>query len=332
MTIIDTVTAALDAISDPKGRGGLVSAGRVSAPRESDGKVSLVLDVTGLSPAQRDALDKIVHEKLEQVPGIKEIRVAMTAEKLDRAIIAVASGKGGVGKSTLSANLAIALANAGRRVGLIDADIYGPSQPRLMATEGIKPMAEGQQLIPIMSPVGLPMLSMGHLVKPGQAVAWRGPMAGNALSQLLDADWGACDTLVVDMPPGTGDIQLSMVQKHKPAGAVIVSTPQDLALIDATRAIDLFTQTGVPIIGLVENMAGYHCPHCGESSDPFGHGGAEAAAAAAGLAFLGRIPLDLGLRLASDAGTPPAATGGPQAAAFEAIASRVATWLSNRKG
>jgi ATP-binding protein involved in chromosome partitioning len=331
MNMIDTVTAALDTIADPKGKGGLVTAGRVSAPRESDGKVSLVLDVTGLSPAQRDTLDKVVHERLEQVPGIKEIRVAMTAEKLDRAIIAVASGKGGVGKSTLSANLAIALASAGRKVGLIDADIYGPSQPRLMATEGMKPKAEGQQLIPIMSPAGLPMLSMGHLVQPGQAVAWRGPMAGNALSQLIDADWGDCDTLVVDMPPGTGDIQLSMVQKHKPAGAVIVSTPQDLALIDATRAIDLFTQTGVPIIGLVENMAGYLCPRCGESSDPFGHGGAEAAAAAAGFAFLGRVPLDLGLRLASDAGTPPAASGGPQAGAFDAIASRVATWLSNRK-
>ncbi len=330
--MIEAVTAALDALADPLGKGGLVEAGRVSAPRENDGTVSLVLDVTGLSPAQRDSLDKIVHERLEQIPGIKEIRVAMTAERLDRAIVAVASGKGGVGKSTLSANLAIALARLGRKVGLIDADIYGPSQPRLMATEGMKPTAEGQKLIPIMSPAGLPMLSMGHLVKPGQAVAWRGPMAGNALSQLIDADWGDCDTLIVDMPPGTGDVQLSMVQKHKPAGAVIVSTPQDLALIDATRAIDLFDQTGVPIIGLVENMAGYVCPHCGESSDPFGLGGAEAAAAKAGHAFLGRVPLDMGLRLASDAGTPPAADGGPQSAAFEAIAQRVATWLRNRKG
>ncbi len=331
MDMIEQIKAALEAISAPSGQGGLVSAGRVSSPRFEAGRASLVLDVTGLNPAQRDLLDKVVHEALERVDGITEIRVAMTAEKRERAIIAVASGKGGVGKSTLSANLAIALARVGRRPGLVDADIYGPSQPRLMATEGMKPTAEEKRLIPIDSPAGIPMLSMGHLVKPGQAVAWRGPMAGNALSQLIDADWGACDTLIVDMPPGTGDVQLSMVQKHKPTGAVIVSTPQDLALIDATRAIDLFNQTGVPIIGIVENMSGYLCPHCGESSDPFGNGGAERAASDMGIPFLGRVPLDLELRLASDAGTPPSASGGPQAEVFAAIAGRVATWISNRK-
>ncbi len=218
----------------------------------------------------------------------------------------------------------------GRKVGLIDADIYGPSQPRLMATEGERPEARDQKLIPVETRYGVPMLSIGHLVKPGQAVAWRGPMAGNALSQLIDADWGEHDLLIVDLPPGTGDVQLSMIQKHKPAGALIVSTPQDLALMDATRAIDLFTQATIPIIGLVENMAGYACPHCGESSDPFGQGGAEAAAKTMGYAFMGRVPLDIAIRTASDAGTPPAAGDEPHAEAFAAIARRVATWLDNQ--
>jgi ATP-binding protein involved in chromosome partitioning len=156
-------------------------------------------------------------------------------------------------------------------------------------------------------------------------------MAGNALSQLIDADWGDAELLVVDLPPGTGDVQLTMLQRFKPAGAVIVSTPQDLALMDATRAISLFDQGGVPVIGLVENMAGYVCPHCGEISDPFGSGGAEAAAAQMGHAFLGRVPLDIEIRKASDAGTPPAAGNGPQAEAFAAIARRVATWLANQR-
>jgi ATP-binding protein involved in chromosome partitioning len=331
MTSIETLSAAIERISDPKGKGGLISAGRVSAPRFQEGRVSLILDVTGLSPAERDALDKAVHRELEEVEGVTDIRIAMTAEKTERAMIAVGSGKGGVGKSTLSANLAIAMMRLGRKVGLIDADIYGPSQPRLMGTEGAKPTAEGQKLIPVMSPHGIPMLSLGHLVAPGQAIAWRGPMAGNALGQLIDADWGECQILITDLPPGTGDVQLSMIQKHKPAGAVIVSTPQDLALMDATRAIDLFNQSTVPIIGVVENMAGYACPHCGETSDPFGHGGAEAAASSMGYGFLGRVPLDLGIRVASDAGEPPAAGGGPEAEVFTVIARRILTWLDNRK-
>jgi ATP-binding protein involved in chromosome partitioning len=198
-----------------------------------------------------------------------------------------------------------------------------------MDTEGARPTAKEKQLEPVPTRFGVPMLSMGHLVKPGQAVAWRGPMAGNALGQLIDADWGECDILIVDLPPGTGDVQLSMISKHKPVGAVIVSTPQDLALIDAARAIDLFNQSTVPIIGLVENMAGYICPHCGDVSDPFGSGGAEAAAAEMGHAFLGRIPLDISIRVASDAGEPPAAGEGPVAASFTAIATRLARWLDN---
>ena len=245
--------------------------------------------------------------------------MAQTSQRTGRRLIAVASGKGGVGKSTVAANLAIALQRKGRRVGLVDADIYGPSQPRLMAVEGSRPTAKDQVMNPVPTPFGVPLLSVGQLVEPGRAVAWRGPMAAGALGQLIEANWGAVDTLVADLPPGTGDVQLTMIQKHKPAGAVIVSTPQDLALIDATRAIDLFNTAGVPIIGMVENMAGYICPHCGEVSDPFGRGGAEAAAHDLGLQFLGRIPLEIGIRQASDAGQPPAAGNRPGATRVRTI-------------
>lgn len=325
----DTLAAALETVADPLGKGGLASAGRVSAPRFSDGRASLILDVTGLSAAQREALENAVKAALATVPGVTDVRIAMTSQKTGRRLIAVGSGKGGVGKSTVSANLAVALARMGRKVGLVDADIYGPSQPRLMDSEGARPTAQDQKLEPVPTRFGVPMLSIGHLVKPGQAVAWRGPMAGNALGQLIDAEWGDCDLLIVDLPPGTGDVQLSMIQKHKPAGAVIVSTPQDLALIDAARAMDLFNQSTVPIVGLVENMAGYRCPKCGEVSDPFGSGGAEAAAAEMGHAFLGRIPLDIAIRTASDAGAPPAASGSPEAAHFNAIAQRLIAWLDD---
>ncbi len=328
MTDTTHLTAALDTIADPTGGGGIITTKRAAPPRFKDGRVSLMLDVTGLSGPQRDALDAAVHAALEGVAGVTDIRVALTSAKTTRKIIAVASGKGGVGKSTLSANLAVALARAGFKVGVVDADIYGPSQPRLLGVEGIKPMAEGQKLYPVETPFGVSLLSIGQLVKPGQAVAWRGPMAGNALSQLVDAHWADAEVLIVDMPPGTGDVQLSMIQKHKPAGAVIVSTPQDLALIDATRAVDLFNQAGVPIIGVVENMAGYACPSCGDISDPFGNGGAEAAAKVMGLPFLGRIPLEMAIRVASDGGTPPASG---ENKAFDDVAAKVATWLGNTR-
>ncbi len=324
MTDISALQDALDTITAAKGR--------AAPPRLADGRASLILDVTGLNDAARDALKTEVEAALASVPGVESVRIALTAERIGRRLIAVGSGKGGVGKSTLSANLAIALSRMGMKVGLVDADIYGPSQPKLMATEGARPTAKDKQLEPVPTAFGIPMLSIGHLVKPTQAVAWRGPMAGNALSQLLDADWGDTEILIVDLPPGTGDVQLSMISKHKPAGAVIVSTPQDLALIDAARAIDLFDQAGVPVIGLVENMAGYLCPHCGEASDPFGHGGAEAAAKTMDRAFLGRIPLTLSIRQASDAGTPPAAGDGPDAEPFNAIAALVKDWLETVHG
>ncbi|QCB53459.1 chromosome partitioning protein ParA [Sphingopyxis sp. PAMC25046] len=311
-----------------------LTGGRTSGLRFLDDKgvLAIVLDVTGLAADERKPLEDKLRAGLLDQTGVNEVRVAMTAEKKAMTIIAVGSGKGGVGKSTLAANLAVALRRLGVKVGLVDADIYGPSQPRLMDSENVKPEARGSKLAPVQSAYGVPMLSTGQIAQPGQAIAWRGPMAGRALEQLVDASWGDIDTLVVDLPPGTGDVQLTMIQKHKPAGAVIVSTPQDLALMDATRAISLFEQADVPIIGLVENMAGYSCPHCGEVSDPFGSGGAEAAARTMGLDFLGRVPLSMGIRLASDGGVPPAAGTDPAGEPFHAIAAKVAEWLDARKG
>jgi len=313
-------SAALEALLPPALRERLQSLKVTEA-----GVAVVVLDASGLGGDERDALEAAVQEAL--AGAASEVRVAMMADKPQRRLIAVGSGKGGVGKSTVSANLAVALARMGRKVGLVDADIYGPSQPHLLGNVGIKPKARDNKLVPVPSEWGVPVLSMGHLIEPGKAIAWRGPMAGNALGQLIDAEWGAIDTIIVDLPPGTGDVQLTMLQRYKPAGAVIVSTPQDLALIDAKRAMQLFDVGDVPVIGLVENMAGYACPHCGEVSDPFGQGGTEAAARELGHAFLGRIPLDMAIRTASDAGTPPAAGDGPQAEAFTTLAHAVADWL-----
>ena len=320
MTDIDAFASRLSALTQ----------GRTSTPRLKDGVLTLVLDVGGLSADERAAMEAAVRREASTLPDAPEVRIAMTAERRAMRLIAVASGKGGVGKSTVSANLAVALHRMGVRVGLVDADIYGPSQPRLLDSEALRPEAEDKKLIPVTGPWGIPMLSMGHLVKPGQAIAWRGPMAGSALGQLVDAHWGDVDTLVVDMPPGTGDVQISMIQKYRPAGAVIVSTPQDLALMDARRAVSLFETAKVPIIGLVENMAGYACPHCGEISDPFGKGGAEVAAHDMGLEFMGRIPLALSISVDSDAGRPPATGDGSEAQPFHALARRVTEWLAGR--
>ena len=309
----------------------VASDGRASAPRLREGVLSLVLDATDLNAAIRDRIEAQTRALAAELEGVAEVRIAMTAEKAAiPPIIAVGSGKGGVGKSTLAVNLAVALAAMGRRVGMVDADIYGPSLPRLLASEGVKPQAEAKKLIPVPNGSGVPMLSMGHLSQPGQAIAWRGPMAGNALGQLIDADWRGTDLLIVDLPPGTGDIQLTMIQRFKPLGAIIVSTPQDLSLIDAARAVSFFEQAKVPIIGMVENMAGYVCPHCGEISDPFGSGGAEACAGEMGMAFLGRVPLDIAVRVASDAGAPPAAGEGLAGAPFRKIAGRIGRWLDNQ--
>ena len=303
-----------------------IAAGRATVRIEGE-RASIVLDVTGLAKAASEELEADVRRAAEALPGVAEVRVLLTSERRTRRLIAVGSGKGGVGKSTVAANLAIALARRGRRVGLVDADIYGPSQTRLLAVDGIRPQAREKTLIPVETRFGVPLLSMGGLVPEGQAIAWRGSMAGGALGQMVDADWGDAEILILDLPPGTGDLQLTMVQKHKPAGAIIVSTPQDLALIDAARAIDLFAKVNVPIVGVIENMSGYACPHCGEISDPFGSGGAEAAAERMGLPFLGRVPLELAIRTASDAGDPPAAGNGPHAETFAALAAQLDAWL-----
>ena len=310
----DRLTVALDAALRKSG-----GADRIRAARVVRGTATLVVDAHGLDGEGRKALEASFRDAAGAVEGINEVRVAMTAAKSGRTVIAIGSGKGGVGKSTLTANLAVALVRMGKRVGLIDADIYGPSQPTLLNAHE-KPRAEKERLFPVESPSGVRLLSVGQLVPAGQALAWRGPMASSALGQLIDADWGDAELILVDLPPGTGDVQLSLIQKARPAGALIVSTPQDLALIDAERAIDLFGKTSVPVLGVVENMAGYSCPHCGEVSDPFGSGGAEAGAARLGLPFLGRLPLSASLREASDAGRPPAAEDGPAADAFAAIA------------
>jgi ATP-binding protein involved in chromosome partitioning len=292
--------------------------GRVAMARVRDGVATVMLDATGLSAEQRAQLERQARAVTVAMPGVADTRVAMTAEKAQRTIVAIGSGKGGVGKSTVSANIAVALARMGRKVGLVDADIYGPSQTRIMGNAS-RPELVDEQIVPVAAH-GVRMLSLGQLIQPGTAVAWRGPMTASALTSLMEGDWGDCELLVVDLPPGTGDVQMTLIQKWKPAGAVIVSTPQDLSLMDATRAIDMFRKMRVPVIGLIENMAGYECPHCGESSDPFGSGGAEATAAILGIPFLGRIPLRMAIRLASDAGAPPAAGDGADADIFKGLA------------
>jgi ATP-binding protein involved in chromosome partitioning len=303
----------------------LPHAERIRSRKLANGIATIIVDATGLRNADAARVEEEIRSAALSMPGVSEARIAMTAAEPHRTLIAIGSGKGGVGKSTVSANLAIALAKAGKKVGLVDADVYGPSQPTLLGTAE-KPSAEGETLIPVEAH-GIRFLSLGQLVSPGHALAWRGPMATGALAKLLDADWGDAELLLVDLPPGTGDVQLSLIQRSRPAGAIIVSTPQDLSLIDARRAIDLFGKTSVPILGIIENMAIYTCPHCGKASHPFGTGGAEAAAAEAEVPFLGRLPLSLAIREASDAGHPPAASDGPDAHAFATLAAKLVELL-----
>ena len=300
---------------------GLPHDDRIRSRKLAGGVATIIVDATGLSPEQAKAIEEDLRAAALKVAGVAEVRIAMTASQPHRTLIAIGSGKGGVGKSTVSANLAIAMARAGKKVGLIDADVYGPSQPTLLGKHD-KPEGKDDRLIPVEAH-GIRFLSLGQLVSPGHALAWRGPMATGALANLIEADWGDAELIIVDLPPGTGDVQLSLIQRSRPAGAVIVSTPQDLSLIDARRAVDLFNKTSVPVLGIIENMATYVCPHCGEDSHPFGTGGAEKAAGELGVPFLGRLPLSLMLREASDAGEPPAAGDGPEAEAFAALASEL---------
>ena len=300
---------------------------RIRSRKLAGGVATVIADATGLTKKESDTLERELRSAALAVPGVNEARVAITAAQIARTLIAIGSGKGGVGKSTVAANLAVALARSGKRIGLVDADVYGPSQPTLLGNSD-KPTAKDEQLIPVEAH-GVKFLSLGHLVSPGHALAWRGPMATGALAKLMEADWGDAELLLVDMPPGTGDVQLSLIQRSRPAGAVIVSTPQDLSLIDARRAVDLFNKMSVPVLGIIENMATYTCPHCGEASHPFGTGGAEQAAKELGVPFLGRLPLSLNIREASDAGMPPAASDGPDGEAFAVLAAKLLDALAH---
>ncbi len=237
-------------------------------------------------------------------------------------ILAIGSGKGGVGKSTVSSNLAVALARKGRRVGLLDADIYGPSQPRMMGVSKRPASPDGKTIIPLQAH-GVTMMSIGLMVDPDKAVVWRGPMLMGALQQMLtQVEWGKLDVLIIDLPPGTGDVHLTLCQKTHVTGAIIVSTPQDVALLDARKAIDMFKTLNTPLLGLIENMSTFYCPHCGEETQIFGHGGVSQEAERLGVPFLGALPIDLDTRLAGDAGTPVAAGEGPIADAYAALAQR----------
>ena len=241
---------------------------------------------------------------------------------IDR-IVAIASGKGGVGKSTVVSNLAVALARQGRRVGLLDADIYGPSQPRMMGVSKRPGSPDGKTIIPLQAH-GVTMMSIGLMMKEGEAVIWRGPMLMGALQQLLgQVAWGALDVLIVDLPPGTGDIQLTLCQRTHLTGAIVVSTPQDVALLDARKALDMFRTLKTPVLGLIENMSTYICPNCGHEAHIFGHGGVKDEAEKLGLPFLGELPLSIDVRLAGDAGTPVAAGQGPHAEAYARLAARL---------
>ncbi len=339
------VKAALANVEIPGG-GDLAGYAGLSDIIVTTGAIALAITV---APGMEPAFAPVRTAALEAVGRVAEGRkvlVSLTSEKSAaghaapvrkpgpppkeavagiRHVVAVGSGKGGVGKSTVAVNLALSFAAAGLRTGILDADLYGPSMPRLLGLDGKTAIREDGIFVPHQA-FGLRAMSIGAMLHPGQAVVWRGPMATSALRQLLrETDWGGLDVLVVDLPPGTGDIQISLVQQVPLTGAVIVSTPQDLSLIDATKAIDMFRRTDVPVLGLVENMSYFVAPDTGRRYDIFGHGGAKKAAESMGIPFLGEVPLVMSIRETSDAGTPVVATApnGPEAKAFQALAQTI---------
>ncbi len=343
------VLAALAGVRDPDKGNDIVSLGMVSGVVVRDGNVGFAIEVEPERGPRLEPLRKQAEAAVEALPGVVSVTAVLTAEAAPRtaprpgtrpappraggnamaagvrAIVAVASGKGGVGKSTVAANLALALKANGLSVGVLDADIYGPSMPRMLGISGRPKTADGKILQP-MEGYGIKCMSIGFLVPEDTAMIWRGPMVMGALQQMLrDVAWGELDIMIVDMPPGTGDAQLTMAQQVSLAGAVIVSTPQDIALIDARRGLSMFNKVNVPVLGIVENMSYFLCPHCGERSDIFGHGGARREAARLGVEFLGEVPLDLAIRETSDEGRPIAATqpASPYARTFRDIAARV---------
>lgn len=343
----DLVLQTLSTVIDPENGQDIVSNGMVQGLSIRGGHVGFALEV-GTAGQAKEPLRQAAEAAVKALKDVEKTTIVLTAEQESQpapvqppqpqgvrglpgigAIIAVASGKGGVGKSTVAANLALALSKMGKKVGLLDADIYGPSVPRLLGLEG-KPDSDGKKLKPKLA-YGLKAMSIGLLVDVDTPMIWRGPMATSALSQMLqDVDWAPLDILVVDMPPGTGDIQLTMAQKVPLTGAVIVSTPQDIALIDARKGIAMFEKVGIPILGLVENMSSFTCPSCGDTSHIFGHGGAKETAEKLGAPFLGELPLHLKIRETSDAGTPIVAEDetSPQAQAFISVAENLMTALN----
>ena len=369
----ERVLEALRQVAGPDHAGDLVSLGLVSEIVVHKGKVYFAISVDPARAGELEALRQQAAKVVEDLPGVERVTVTLTADRAPGSaapggngrgaaapqgsplmrpgaardarhrpggvpgvdnIIAVASGKGGVGKSTTAVNIAIALKEQGLKVGVLDADIYGPSMPRLLGLKGQPQPLAGNKLEP-MRAYGLKVMSMEFLVDEETPMIWRGPMVMSALSQMLkDVAWGELDVLVVDMPPGTGDAQLTMAQQVPLAGAVIVSTPQDLALIDARKGLNMFRKVNVPVLGIVENMSTFLCPHCGEPSNIFGHGGARAEASRLGVPFLGEVPLTLRIRETSDEGRPVVATepDSPAAEAYRAIARNAWTELERHKG
>ena len=284
-----------------------------AAVRALPGITTVQSVMTAHGPAPKPPSLKIGQHPTPQAGGPQKI------SGIDR-IIAIASGKGGVGKSTVSSNLAVALARQGRRVGLLDADIYGPSQPRMMGVSRRPASPDGKIIEPLVAH-GVTMMSIGLMLKEDEAVIWRGPMIMGALQQLLgQVAWGRLDVLIIDLPPGTGDIQLTLCQRTHLTGAIVVSTPQDVALLDARKALDMFQKLKTPVLGLIENMSTFCCPNCGHETQIFGHGGVRAEAKKLNLPFLGELPLSLNVRVAGDAGTPIAAGDSPEAQAYARLA------------
>ncbi len=353
MALKDDVLAALERVQSPEGTP-LPKTGVLSEVVVSDGKVFFSISVDAGVVNAWEPVRKRAEQAVRAVPGVQSAMIALTAERKAsagsrpvqaappagarsprpetsqgvpgvEAIIAVASGKGGVGKSTTSVNLALGLASLGLKVGILDADIYGPSLPKLLAIKERPQTIGGTRLKPI-TRYGLTVMSIGFLIDEETPMIWRGPMVISALTQMLrEVDWGTLDVMVVDMPPGTGDAQLTMAQQVPLKGAVIVSTPQDLALIDARRGIAMFKRVNVPVLGIIENMSYFLCPNCGTRSDVFSHGGARHEAERLGVPFLGEVPLHMTIREKSDAGLPVVASepDGPLAAVYRDIAAKV---------